>query len=127
MKTFAILLNFSATTRRRKTHRLEYSGMHCMDDDLFRFLDLPALQDALLPADRRTGPSSHQRRNGIVVTYEAIADPDGSINTTSVGKTNFWQYSPCPSMVPPPAGYRWPFPEGNPGKSVRTNTADDEL
>ena len=28
----------------------------------------------------------------VVVTYEAVADPDGSINTTSNGKTNFWDY-----------------------------------
>ncbi len=26
------------------------------------------------------------------MTYEAVADPDGSINTTSIGKTNFWQH-----------------------------------
>jgi hypothetical protein len=29
---------------------------------------------------------------GITVTYQAVADPDGSINTTSQGKTNFWQF-----------------------------------
>ena len=25
------------------------------------------------------------------LTYEAIQDPSGSINSTSVGKTNFWE------------------------------------
>src|SRR5262249_45128075 len=30
--------------------------------------------------------------NGITVTYEAVADPDGSINRSSIGKTNFWTY-----------------------------------
>ena len=29
---------------------------------------------------------------GMTVTYEAVADPDGSINRTSVGKGNFYQY-----------------------------------
>ena len=29
---------------------------------------------------------------GIHVTYEAVADPDGSINSTSAGKTNFWDH-----------------------------------
>ncbi len=29
---------------------------------------------------------------GITVTYQAVADPDGSINSTSQGKTEFWQY-----------------------------------
>ena len=26
------------------------------------------------------------------MTYEAVADPDGSYNSTSIGKTNFWQH-----------------------------------
>jgi len=30
---------------------------------------------------------------GVTVTYEGVADPDGSINTTSAGKTNFWSYA----------------------------------
>jgi hypothetical protein len=30
---------------------------------------------------------------GITVTYQAIADASGSINTTSVGKGNFYQYA----------------------------------
>ena len=30
---------------------------------------------------------------GVTVTYEAVADPDGSINKTSIGKSNFWDYS----------------------------------
>jgi len=33
--------------------------------------------------------------SGYTVTYEAIADPDGSINTTSANKTNFWQNLPA--------------------------------
>ena len=30
---------------------------------------------------------------GVTVTYEAVADPDGSINKSSIGKSNFWDYS----------------------------------
>jgi len=29
---------------------------------------------------------------GITITYEAIADPQGSVNTSSIGKTNFWDF-----------------------------------
>jgi hypothetical protein len=29
---------------------------------------------------------------GLHVTYEAVADPDGSRNATSLGKTNFWEF-----------------------------------
>jgi len=31
--------------------------------------------------------------SGITVTYQAIGDPDGSTNSTSQGKTEFWQYA----------------------------------
>ena len=33
------------------------------------------------------------RDGSVDVTYEAVADATGSINTTSVGKTNFWTYA----------------------------------
>ena len=31
--------------------------------------------------------------SGVTLTYESFADPDGSINTTSAGKTNFWDFT----------------------------------
>lgn len=33
--------------------------------------------------------------NNVTVTYQAVADPDGSINSTSQGKTEFWTYAPA--------------------------------
>jgi hypothetical protein len=30
--------------------------------------------------------------SGITVTYEAVADPEGSINVSSINKTNFWDW-----------------------------------
>jgi hypothetical protein len=69
-------------------------GMHCMDDDYSVFSILPPFNTVnaqLLDqhGKRVTDPAAL----GISMTYEAIEDPDGSINTTSVGKTNFWQYA----------------------------------
>jgi len=66
-------------------------GMHCMDDDYSVFSILPPYNtihaQLVNPSGSRvTNPS------GISVTYEAVADPSGSINTTSQGKTNFWQF-----------------------------------
>ena len=78
-------------------------GMHCMDDDFSVFSLLPpynvifaqVTQDGNLV----TNPS------GFTVTYEAVADPTGSINKSSLGKTNFWSHvadlfgaSPPPDM-----------------------------
>lgn len=31
--------------------------------------------------------------SGVTVTFEAVADPAGSINSTSIGKTDFWNYA----------------------------------
>ncbi len=66
-------------------------GMHCMDGDYSVLSLLPpynTIHAQLIDPQGNlvTNPA------GIRVTYEAIADPDGSINTTSQGKTNFWQF-----------------------------------
>ena len=67
-------------------------GMHCMDSDYSIFSILPpynTIQAQLI------GPSGQLVKNpgAIKVTYEAITDASGSINTTSVGKSGFWKYS----------------------------------
>ncbi len=66
-------------------------GMHCMDADFSAFSILPpynVLQAQLIGPDGKVvaAPGS------IRVTYQGVADAKGSINTTSAGKTNFWQY-----------------------------------
>ncbi len=66
-------------------------GMHCMDADYSVFSILPpynTIHAHLINASGKLLPNA----SGITVTYEAVADPAGSINTTSQGKTNFWQY-----------------------------------
>ncbi len=68
-------------------------GMHCMDGDYSVFSLLPPYNTILaqLIDDRGKLVADPQAR-GITVTYEAVADPDGSINTTAAGKTNFWDF-----------------------------------
>jgi PKD repeat protein len=65
-------------------------GMHCMDSEFNIFSILPpynTIEAQLVDTSGNLVKSG----NGITVTYEAVADPTGSINTTSVGKTDFWQ------------------------------------
>lgn len=69
-------------------------GMHCMDDDYSVFTILPPFNTVnaqLINAQGKLVLSSA----GLTLTYEAVADFDGSINTTSAGKTNFWEYLPA--------------------------------
>ena len=69
-------------------------GMHCMDDDYSVFTILPpynTVNSQLIDAQGKLvlAPA------GLTLTYQAIADLDGSINRTAAGKTNFWDYLPA--------------------------------
>jgi len=64
-------------------------GMHCMDSDYSVFSILPpynTIQAHLINSSGKLVTSSA----GVTVTFEALTDPSGSINTTSANKTNFW-------------------------------------
>ena len=65
-------------------------GMHCMDDDYSVFSILPpynTIDVQLIDAAGKLVKTG----TGYTVTYEAVADPDGSFNSYSQGKTNFWE------------------------------------
>ncbi len=67
-------------------------GMHCMDSDFSVFAILPpynTIQAQVVDASGNLVTSAA----GVTVTYQAIADPSGSINTTSVGKDDFWTFA----------------------------------
>ena len=65
-------------------------GMHCMDSDYSVFTLLPpfnTLNAQLVANGKLVGAGA-----GYGLSFEAQADPSGSINTYSVGKTNFWTW-----------------------------------
>lgn len=69
-------------------------GMHCMDDDYSVFTILPPFNtvDAhLIDAAGKLVKTTA----GWTLTYEAVAYLDGSINRTSAGKSNFWEFAPA--------------------------------
>ncbi len=69
-------------------------GMHCMDADFSALCLLPPFNTIHAQVIDPTGALViDPMAAGITVTYEAIADPAGSVNTTSVGKTNFWDWA----------------------------------
>jgi len=68
-------------------------GMHCMDGDFSVMSLLPPYNTINAQVIDPTGAMvTNPVAAGITVTYEAVADSTGSINTTSEGKTNFWQF-----------------------------------
>ncbi|GIW44896.1 MAG: hypothetical protein KatS3mg077_2178 [Candidatus Binatia bacterium] len=69
-------------------------GMHCMDGDYSVFALLPPYNTIHAQLVDSSGRSVRNPK-GWSVTYQAIADPTGSINTTAAGKTNFWDFAPA--------------------------------
>ena len=63
-------------------------GMHCMDDDYSVFTILPpfnTVNSQIINAQGKLVIAP----TGLTLTYEAVADLDGSINRSAAGKTNF--------------------------------------
>jgi hypothetical protein len=69
-------------------------GMHCVDADFSVFSILPPYNvvNAQVVRTDSSGRPTLLDDSGVAVRYSAIADANGSINSRSVGKTNFWQY-----------------------------------
>ncbi len=66
-------------------------GMHCMDSDYSVFSILPpynTIEAQLIVAGRLVTNGA-----GYTVTYQAVADPDGSFNSTAMNKGNFYQFA----------------------------------
>jgi hypothetical protein len=68
-------------------------GMHCVDGkDYSVFSILPPYNNLHAQVVQRDAAANKLVTQGITLTYEAVADPTGSINTWSAGKTNFWDW-----------------------------------
>lgn len=96
-------------------------GMHCMDADYSLMSILPPYNNIHAQLVDASG-NLITNPGGITVSYEAVADPDGSVNTTSIGKTGFWDHvfdlfgaSPAPDTGL--AGFSMPG-AGNPPQSM---------
>jgi hypothetical protein len=87
-------------------------GMHCMDSDYSVFSILPpynTIEAQLIVAGKLVTNGA-----GYTVTYQAVADPDGSINSTAAGKGNYRDYYNqlyTPSVLPVDMGLAgWAMP-----------------
>src|SRR5512140_1546282 len=67
-------------------------GMHCMDSDYSVFTVLPPYNT--IEGQLIVGGKLVTNGAGYTVTYQAVKDPSGSINTTSLGKGNFYNNTP---------------------------------
>ena len=67
-------------------------GMHCYDNDFSVFSLLPLFNVVHAQVILKGTKPQLVTDSTFTVTYAATYDPNGSINTTSIGKTNFWTY-----------------------------------
>ena len=65
-------------------------GMHCIDPDFSVFSILPPFNT--INAHVILNGKLVKAGSGATVTFKGLADSTGSINTTSIGKTNFWDH-----------------------------------
>lgn len=68
-------------------------GMHCVDKEYSIFSILPPYNVLNAQVIQQGNPPKLLDSNSVNVGYSAVADAKGSTNSTSVNKTNFWQYS----------------------------------
>lgn len=91
-------------------------GMHCMDSDYSVFSILPPYNTFHAQVVMTVNGSQARLMTGAVLSasYRAVADPDGSINSTAIGKTGFWDYAQklFGVALPPDKGLPVPGPEG---------------
>src|SRR5581483_4335264 len=86
-------------------------GMHCMDSDYSVFSILPpynTIECQIIVSGRLITNGS-----GYNVTYEAVADPSGSFNSTAIGKGNYFTHAQAlyGAAVAPDAGLAgWNMP-----------------
>ncbi len=67
-------------------------GMHCYDSDFSVAAVLPLYNVLRAQVLLKGATPQFMDSTKVNLTYQAIADPKGSINTTSANKTNFWTY-----------------------------------
>lgn len=67
-------------------------GMHCYDNDFSVFSLLPLFNVVHAQVVQKGTKPILMDNTKIKAIYAATADSTGSINTTSIGKTNFWNY-----------------------------------
>jgi hypothetical protein len=114
----AILLALVTAAPAQKLIGWNNLGMHCMDDDYSVFSILPPYNTVDAHLINASGKLVRDT-TGITVTYEAVADPDGSINRSSMGKSTFWDHSQALFNAALPAetgltGKKMPGPSNEP-------------
>lgn len=70
--------------------------MHCVDGkDYSVFSILPPYNNLKAQLILKDGTSDKHATSGVTLSYESAPSLIGALNTTTITKTNFWDYVPC--------------------------------
>ncbi|MCC7011151.1 MAG: hypothetical protein IT454_01200 [Planctomycetes bacterium] len=86
----------SMTPTRTRVLAVNDLGMHCMDREYSVFSILPpfnVVHAQVVKPGPVNGKPIHLDPSLVDVRYSAMQDPTGSVNSTSIGKTDFWQHA----------------------------------
>ncbi len=119
MKTklcLAVILAVPLTLTAANNQLLSWNnlGMHCMDSDYSVFSVLPPYNT--IEAQLIVGGKLVTNGVGYSVSYQAVADPDGSFNSTAMGKGNYYTFATTlyGAVLAPEAGLAgWSMPGTN--------------
>jgi hypothetical protein len=67
-------------------------GMHCIDGKDYSIFSVLPPYNVIHAQLLQKGEPPKLITSGVTITYQATADPRGSFNSSSSGKTNFWDY-----------------------------------
>ena len=86
-------------------------GMHCIDGKDYRVFSVLPPYNTVHAQLVKKGEPPMLVTSGVTITYQAMADASGSINTNSSKKTNFWTWAGKLFLASPPpdvglAGYK---------------------
>ncbi len=102
-------------------------GMHCMDSDYSVFSVLPPYNTIHAQLIRGVNGTATVVNAGIAITYRAVADATGSINTTSAGKGNFYEYVDEIFGASLPVDVGLPVPGPDPWRMPGTNNVPQAM
>jgi hypothetical protein len=91
-------------------------GMHCIDGKDYSIFAVLPPYNIVRAQLILMGEPPQRVSSGVTITYEAMSDPSGSINTISSTKTNFWSYVQALFLTNPPPDI------GLTGNSVQNRT-----
>ena len=86
------LVNTAASTTSYALVAWGELGMHCIDGKDYSIFSVLPPYNVIHAQLYKKGEPPVPVTTGVTITYQAMADATGSINTSSSSKTNFWNY-----------------------------------